>query len=145
MSRKTPDPMVPPVESENDRMVLDVIRTANGPLAAYDILERLRPSRPKIAPPTVYRALEHLIRDGRVRRIESLNAYLSAGQDSAGHSVVFAICDDCGRVQERHADAAVGRLTKALSVEGFKPTRPVIEMHGRCGDCDGLHAAGGKA
>jgi Fur family zinc uptake transcriptional regulator len=132
-------------ESNNDRMVLEVVRATNGALSAYDILERLRPSHPRIAPPTIYRALEYLIRDGRVRRIESLNAYLSADQDSFGHSVVFAICDDCGRVQERHADDAVGSLTLAMSVEGFIPTCPVIEMHGRCGDCDGMQAAGAKA
>lgn len=145
MSAITHSPGTVKPESDNDRMVLDVIRAASGPLSAYDILDQLRPARPRIAPPTIYRALEHLIRDGRVRRIESLNAYLSAGQDSDGHSVVFAICDDCGRVQERHADDAVGSLTLALSVEGFVPTRPIIEMHGRCGDCDGIQSAGAKA
>jgi Fur family zinc uptake transcriptional regulator len=126
-------------------MVLDVIGAAKGPLSAYEILDRLRPSRPRVAPPTIYRALDHLIRSGRVRRIESLNACLSAGHDSGGHSVVFAICADCGRVQESNADDAVGSLTMALPVEGFVPTRPIIEMHGRCGGCDGIQTAGAKA
>lgn len=145
MSRIPHLPGPPKPASDNDRMVLDVVRAANGPMSAYDILDRLRASRPRIAPTTIYRALDHLIRDGRVRRIESLNAYLSADQDSDGHSVVFAICDDCGRVQERQADDAVGSLTLALSVEGFVPIRPVIEMHGRCGDCEGIQTAGVKA
>lgn len=134
-----------PLPTRNDRLAFNVLRAAGGPVSAYDIMDRLKSNRPRIAPTTVYRALEHLIRAGRVRRIESLNAYLSAGQDRVGHSVVFAICDDCGRVQERHADDAVGSLTLALSVEGFVPTRPVIEMHGRCGDCDGMQTAGAKA
>jgi Fur family zinc uptake transcriptional regulator len=123
-------------------MVLDVIHAASGPLSAYDVLNRLRPERPKIAPLTIYRALEHLIADGQVHRVESLNAYISAGQSSIGHSVAFAICDGCGQVQERLADDAVGSLTLALSVEGFVPSRPVIEVHGQCGDCYGLKAAG---
>lgn len=99
-------------------MVFDVIRAANGPLSAYDILDRIKPSRPRIAPPTIYRALEHLIAGGLVRRIESLNAYLTADERAPG-TVVFAICDDCGRVQQRDAGAEVARLTKALAKDGF--------------------------
>jgi len=138
--------MIPPKDSVplptgNDRLVFDVLRAAGGPVSAYDIMDRLKPDRPRIAPTTVYRALEHLIRAGRVRRIESLNAYLPAFETS-DRAVVFAICDDCGRVQERDAGAEVGRITKALAKDGFRPTHPVVEVHGRCGDCD---ATGGKA
>ncbi len=124
----------------NDLLVFDVLLAANGPASAYDILDRLKPDRPRIAPTTVYRALEHLIRAGRVRRIESLNAYLPAA-DASDRAVVFAICDDCGRVQARDAGAEVGRITKALARDGFRPSHPVVEVHGRCGDCD---ATGGK-
>jgi len=138
--------MIPPKDpvpqpTGNDRLVFDVLRAAGGPVSAYDIMDRLKPDRPRIAPTTVYRALEHLIRAGRVRRIESLNAYLPASGTS-DRAVVFAICDDCGRVQERDAGAEVGRITKALAKDGFRPTHPVVEVHGRCGDCD---ATGGKA
>ena len=127
----------------NDAMVLAVIRAANGPLSAYGILDRLKPTRPRIAPPTIYRALEHLIADGLVRRIESLNAYLTADERARG-TVVFAICDDCGRVQQRAAGAEVARITKALKKDGFRPTHPVVEVHGRCGDCDDSQSAGAK-
>jgi len=130
-----------PLPTGNDRLVFDVLRAANGPVSAYDILDRLKPDRPRIAPTTVYRALEHLIRAGRVRRIESLNAYLPA-TDTPDRDVVFAICDDCGRVQERDAAAEVGRITKALARDGFRPTHPVVEVHGRCGECD---TSGAKA
>ncbi|MGL6208313.1 MAG: Fur family transcriptional regulator, partial [Paracoccaceae bacterium] len=119
----------------------DVIRASNGPLSAYDILDRLKATHPRIAPQTIYRALQHLVAGGLVRRIESLNAYLTA-DDGAKGSVVFAICDDCGRVQQRDAGAEVARLTKALAKDGFRPTHPMVEVHGRCGDCN---AAGGKA
>lgn len=121
----------------NDALVYAIICSANGPLSAYDILDRLRPARPRIAPPTVYRALGHLVRDGLVRRIESLNAYLSADATAPG-PVVFAICDDCGRVQQRDAGAEVARITRALKKDGFRSTNPVVEVHGRCGDCDAI-------
>ena len=141
MTRPFPTHDHRPQPTGNDRLIFDVLRAANGPVSAYDILDRLKPDRPRIAPTTVYRALDHLIRAGRVRRIESLNAYLPAS-DTPDRAVVFAICDDCGRVQERDAGAEVGRITKALAKDGFRPTHPVVEVHGRCGDCDG---AGAKA
>ncbi len=75
MTRTIPPQDHRPDLSGNDRLVHDVLRTANGPVSAYDILDRLKLDRPRIAPTTVYRALEHLIRGGRVRRIVSLNAY----------------------------------------------------------------------
>ena len=117
----------------NDQLVFDVLHAAKRALSAYDIMDLLKPDRPRIAPTTVYRALEHLIRAGRVRRIESLNAYLPATATD-DRAVVFAICDDCGRVQERDAGADVRRITKALAKDGFRPTHPVVEVHGRCGD-----------
>ena len=59
----------------NDQLVFGVLRAANGALSANDIMDLLKPDRPRIAPTTVYHALEHLIRAGRVRRIESMNAF----------------------------------------------------------------------
>ena len=69
--------------------------------------------------------LEHLIRKGLVRRIESLNAYLPSGETAQG-PVVFAIWDDCGRVQQREAGAAVGQITAALAKDGFHAFWPVV-------------------
>ena len=143
MTRTIPTQDHPPQPTGNDRLIFEVLRAANGPVSAYDILDRLKPDRPRIAPTTVYRALEHLIRAGRVRRIESLNAYLPASE-TPDRAVVFAICDDCGRVQERDAGAEVGRITKALAKDGFRPTHPVVEVHGRCGECDDTQRAGAK-
>ena len=146
MTRSLPPNLAPTVPTGNDLLVFQVLCAANGPASAYDILDRLKPDRPRIAPTTVYRALAHLIRAGRVRRIESLNAYLAA-TEAGDRAVVFAICDDCGRVQERDAGTEVGRITKALAKDGFRPTHPVVEVHGRCGDCDAgsNNVVGGKA
>ncbi len=51
-----------------------------------------------------------------------------------------------GRVQARDAGAEVGRITKALAKEGFRPTtHPVVGVHGRCSESNGPQRAGGKA
>ncbi|MEO1132569.1 MAG: transcriptional repressor, partial [Cyanobacteria bacterium J06639_1] len=50
--------------------VLAVLRRHHDPLSAYDVIGELRQVNPKIAPPTVYRALEALAGRGLVHRLE---------------------------------------------------------------------------
>ena len=145
MHRRTSTTPMPFAASINDRLVLDALRTSIGPLSAFDILKRLRPNRPKIAPLTIYRALEHLTEERHVHRIASLNAYVLADENGAGHSGAFSICDDCGHFEEQLADVAVRNLTVSLASRGFVPTHPIIEVHGRCSDCDGHQSSGLQA
>ena len=115
--------------------VLAVLRQRRGPLSAYDVLEALRPIRPKIAPPTVYRALAALTGRGLVHRLESLNAFIACRCDHHQHASFFSICDDCGTVEERVAPTLLKELSSIAKQSGFAPKRHVIEVHGRCASC----------
>lgn len=122
----------------NDRAVLAEIEAADRPLTAYDILDRLRPGRPKVAPTTVYRALARLTEADRVHRIETLNAYVacpSAGAHAHGETIL-AICDDCGTVGEHLAPGAIAAIADTLGQNGFRAARPVVEVRGRCAGCE---------
>src|SRR5262245_37332204 len=58
------------------RQVLEALLTSHKPLGAYEIIDRAAPgARP--APITVYRALDFLIENGLVHRLESLNAFIA--------------------------------------------------------------------
>lgn len=118
----------------NETAVLALLRAANGPMTAYQILGRLSQDGGPVAPPTVYRALRGLEEAGAARRIESLRAWTTAAEGSPG---VVAICDDCGSVQSVAAPEVFDRLSQSLFAEGFAETRHVVEVHGRCGDCAG--------
>nr|WP_245731685.1 transcriptional repressor [Loktanella fryxellensis] len=124
-------------------MVFEAVRSASAAVSAYAILERLRPLHPRIAPPTIYRALSFLTEHGLVQRIESLNAYVATDAHKAG-PVLFAICDDCGRVDQRDATDDVKRIIQSLAQDGFMSTHPVIEMHGRCAPCEQAQHDGKK-
>lgn len=58
----------------NHQLVLEVLIDASKPMGAYDLLDILREQGLR-SPLQIYPALEQLIRDGAVHRIESLNAY----------------------------------------------------------------------
>ena len=61
------------------RRVLELVWSSHGPVGAYELLDELRAERRGAAPPTVYRALDFLMGNGLIHRIESLNAYVGCG------------------------------------------------------------------
>ncbi|MEM6848787.1 MAG: transcriptional repressor [Pseudomonadota bacterium] len=117
--------------------ILAVLRTADHPLSAYDVLAVLRETQPKAGPPTAYRGLQKLIDAGLAHRLESINAYIACRLDHSKAPTAYAICDDCGRVSEHTGEAITAQLTAAARDGGFEPSRAVVELHGTCRDCRG--------
>jgi Fur family transcriptional regulator, zinc uptake regulator len=116
----------------NETEVLALLRGANGPMTAYQLLGRMQHDRASTAPPTVYRALKGLQAAGLVQRIETLRAWAAVNSSVPG---VVAICDDCGAVCSLDAPSIFESLHQRLEAEGFAEARQTIEVHGRCGDC----------
>jgi Fur family transcriptional regulator, zinc uptake regulator len=118
------------------RQVLEALLAHHRPLGAHEIIERLEAKRGRPAPITIYRALDFLIENGLVHRIESRNAFVACIRDhSDANPIVFLICEHCGAVGEAPS-AAVGETLKAASrAVGFTPKTPVIEITGTCTHC----------
>ena len=122
--------------TRNQTLVLDTLAKADGPLSAYTILDRLREDGFR-APLQVYRALEKLLGFGLVHRLESLNAFVACAHPHchAQGLIAFAICEDCGQVDE-FADAVVRERLGAWSADhGFRPEKTTIEIRGHCAAC----------
>lgn len=124
------------IRSASDDAVLEVLRGAETPMSAYQVLDRLRPQGIQ-SPPVVYRALERLEKAGRIHRLEALNAYFACcGRDHA-KGTVFAICTRCKRVEEWSAegiDALIGAEAKRA---GFSIDVRTVEVRGLCAACRG--------
>lgn len=119
------------------REVLAIINASDQPLGAYDIMERLRAKQPRIAPPTVYRALEFLLAEGLIHKLESLHAFVSCRHPDHPHYSQFLICKDCGDVDEVHSELVNAQLSDAARQRGFEPDQSTVEVTGRCGRCQG--------
>jgi Fur family zinc uptake transcriptional regulator len=120
------------------RQVLGLILDADGPTGAYDLLDRLRSTRRKAAPPTVYRALDFLLEQGLIHRVERLSAFVgcvSHGADLHGHAAQFLICRRCGQVKEIDDHALADALAQAASRAGFTVGTATIEAEGLCTAC----------
>ena len=119
------------------RRVLELLIDQSGPAKAYDLLPLLDSQTAKAKPPTIYRALDFLVRMGLAHRIESLNAFVACDIGACGRSTMFLICSVCGRAEEFDAGHALVDLADAAKRDGFSTPRPTIEAQGLCGACKG--------
>jgi len=118
------------------RQVLEALSVSHKPLGAYEIMDRIAEKGARPAPITVYRALEFLLNNGLVHRIESRNAFLACVHNhDTGALVAFLICDRCGAVGEAPASAVGESLAAAAKKAGFRPKMSVIEITGTCSHC----------
>lgn len=118
------------------RDVLALILAAEGPLTAYQLLDRLKQSRTGAVPPTIYRALDFLLAQRLIHRVESLNAVIpciEGGQHA--HAVQFLICRRCGTVAEIDDAAVSHALQEVAERRGFRPNHAVVEVAGTCAAC----------
>lgn len=119
------------------QQVLELILTADGPVKAYELLERLGGMDGKFsnAPPTVYRALEFLLENHFIHRLESINAFVSCLHPQRLHSGEFLICQQCDNVIELHDDKIASMLHSAADQHQFNANKQVVEIYGICVDC----------
>lgn len=117
------------------RRVLELIWSSHNPVGAYDLLRRLTKEHESAAPPTVYRALDFLLDQGLVHRIESRNAYVGCDHPGQHHSGQFLLCQDCGSAAEL-SDARIDLAIRERAAEiGFAVERQTIEVSGQCPAC----------
>lgn len=123
--------------------VLGLVAEAGKPVKAYDLLEQIRSGNSSdsegagaAAPPTVYRALDFLLANGFIHKLESVNAFVACHHPStAQHSVPFLICDHCHSAVELEDKAVVAALDERARALGFVPQAQTLEVHGLCARC----------
>ena len=116
--------------------VLELIAVASKPVKAYDLLDRLKDDHSGAAPPTVYRALNFLLENCFIHKLESINAFVGCHHPNEVHQVPFLICDGCSKAVEV-CDERVSRLLNEQARErGFRPRAQTLEVHGFCANCN---------
>ena len=117
------------------RRVLELVCASHEPVKPYELLDRLKAERRGAAPPTVYRALDFLRREGLVHKIQSLNAFVGCGEPGHHGNGQFLICRDCGEVAEVDDPAVADVLSDQAHRIGFAAENQTIEVRGLCSGC----------
>jgi len=126
--------------------VLELVWDSHRPIGAYEILDLLRRERGRVAPPTVYRALEFLLDQGLVHRVESRNAYIGCDRPEHRHRAHFMLCTGCGLAAEVDDDALTGAIAALARRAAFAVEQETVELTGLCPVCrdDAGGAAAGR-
>ena len=116
--------------------VLALIIEHHSSISAYELLDLLRESEPQAKPPTIYRALDFLLTQGFVHKVESTNSYIACCLlGHADHCSQLLICSQCGNVEECHDEELAKLLRQRAEQRGFEVTNHVVERHGVCQHC----------
>lgn len=129
-------------KTDNHERVYAHLQKADAPLTAYQILDGMHDASIR-SPVTIYRALDRLIGEGRVHRLNSLNAFMPCIDLHNAHGApVFAICSDCGGVREILRRDLFDQLRRFAAANGFSVTEAHVELRGRCANCTDKANAG---
>jgi len=117
------------------KRVLELVWESHEAIKAYELLDKLSDASGTAKPPTVYRALEFLLAQGLIHRIESENAYVGCRHPEQSHEFQLLICDSCRHVEEVSVAGISDALGKQARLQGFKISRQTVEVHGQCPRC----------
>ncbi len=117
------------------RKVLELLLQEHRALGAYAVLDQLRDAGFGSQPPVAYRALDFLVENGFVHKIERLNAFVACAHPGDSHSPAFMVCRKCDAVAEAHSSPEKGSLGAAARAAGFRIERTVVEAVGICPSC----------
>ena len=112
------------------------MRACGRPLSAYELIALLEQrQKRKVAPLTVYRHLDFLMRTGLVHRLQSVKTYFACEHPDHAHESQFLLCDSCGQVDEVESSGVETLLAQIADERGFRADNAVVEVQGVCGTC----------
>lgn len=120
---------------------LEVLRIISqqrdGSISAYNLLNLLQKSSlPNAKPSTIYRALNFLLAQRFIHRIESTNSFMLCKYFlEISHDFSVFICNDCKQVTEQTTKGIVEILQNTAKLIGFTISHNIIESHGTCFKC----------
>jgi Fe2+ or Zn2+ uptake regulation protein len=117
------------------RLLLELLRQAEGHIDAKELYRRASARDESVSPATVYRSLNLFKQLGLIdeRRLGKVRCYYEIRQSPEHQHLV---CRGCGRVIE-FQNPLVGKLIKSVQREhGFNVTKAELYLEGYCPGCE---------
>ena len=122
--------------SKNQKIIFDLIDKSPEPMKAYSILFNVQKKGIK-APLQVYRALDKLVKMGKIHKIESRNAFIACQNSSCqvSKATAFSICEMCEKITEISSSSLSKYLANFKDKDGMKYSKYNLEFFGLCKKC----------
>lgn len=123
------------------QQVFEEIASIHTSIGAYEILDRLAAKGVRLAPISVYRAIDALMDAGVIHRLESKNAFFACrrpehGFEKGKRPLVLA-CESCGAVAEVDSGRIFETISEMAEAAKFVPRVKFVEVSGLCPRCAG--------
>lgn len=125
------------------RKVLELLLRHGRSLKAYELLDAMRAEHPGAAPPTVYRALDFLMDEGLIHRLDAVNAWTACHDAAGAPHDLLVVCTGCGAVAEVSDPAMSRQLAERVARTGFALATHETEIRALCPQCQQKHSAAG--
>jgi Fur family zinc uptake transcriptional regulator len=119
------------------RKVLEILLAEHRSVKAYELLELIRSVQPGAAPPTVYRALDFLVEEGLVHRLDAINAWTACLDAAGAPHDLLVVCTQCGAVAELSDPELSRKLAERVANAGFALSGHETELRALCRACRG--------
>ncbi|WP_265976037.1 transcriptional repressor [Brucella intermedia] len=118
------------------RRVYEILCSASRAMSAYQLMAYLETETGRrVGPPPIYRALDFLLQQGLIARLESCNAYFAYKSPVRTQPSVFYICANCGTIDEAMNSAVEAEIAKTAAKVGFDVRYRIVELKGICARC----------
>lgn len=121
--------------TEQRREVLELLLLRGGSAKAYDLQDDMQTRHGRVAPTTVYRALDFLMDQRLVHKVDATNTYVACSDMAHAHPSMMLVCTACGDIREWHDDPRFHALS--AEVARFRPGFEArgLEIKGLCARC----------
>ncbi|MDD3265706.1 MAG: transcriptional repressor [Burkholderiales bacterium] len=114
-------------------LILKLLTENNAPISSADILSMMQKDNPKANRMTIHRALEKLIDNGLIHKIQLNNTYTIC-QHLSDHNCQLLVCIKCGSQTEIHSHKMCHALESVEISHKFQFINP-LEINGICEKC----------
>lgn len=104
---------------------------SNGPISAHQMSLRIRANHPAVHASSVFRAINRMMEDGEIDRVELVAGYIPKRPET----VTSMLCSGCGGCTLLDGQAPTVDLDALAQGIGFKAKRFIVEIEGICSLC----------
>lgn len=117
--------------------VFEEIAATHASIGAYEILAKLADKGTRLAPISIYRAIDALLEAGVIHRLESKNAFFACRRldHRTGRRPIFLSCEKCNAVQEVDSEGIFDTIDRLARDAAFQPRVKFVEVSGLCRSC----------
>ncbi len=120
--------------SSVDYYILEVLEKEHAHLTSHEVYEHIHPLLPAVNPSTIYRALERLVKNGKIS-VSDMGTGSAVYESIHGEIHHHLVCEECGQVITiDHSE--VDKFFQALETQhGFTIKTNHLVLFGICAAC----------